>query len=146
VPWLDRKVNRLFLTLAVNTTQALISYVVYQSCWLQYRGAVAQPPVANAASSRMEFCSHKTYFAAVLTYFSRMKVTCFLFYFLHVYVLVLVTSYDLGHRTASIRDVTPGPLSATDRYIVYKRYPSYSLRKHICGSGIVGGVGKQRKK
>jgi hypothetical protein len=26
-------------------------------------------------------------------------------------------SYDLGHRT--IRDVTPGPLSATETYIVY---------------------------
>jgi hypothetical protein len=32
---------------------------------------------------------------------------------------VLVILYDLGHRTASIRDVTPGPLSATDTYIVY---------------------------
>jgi hypothetical protein len=26
-----------------------------------------------------------------------------------------------------------------------KRYPSYSLRKHMCGSGLWNGVGEQRK-
>jgi hypothetical protein len=46
----------------------------------------------------------------------------------------------------TIRDVTPGPLSATDTYIVYKRHPSYALRKHICGSGLCGGRGTKKTK
>jgi hypothetical protein len=59
--------------------------------------------------------------------------------FWHVYILggaYFVCPWS-PHRT--IRDVTPGPLSATDTYIVYKRYPSYTLRKHICGSGLWEG-------
>jgi hypothetical protein len=52
-------------------------------------------------------------------------------------------AYDLGHCTA-LRDVTPGPLSDTDTYIVYKDYPSYALRKHMW-ERVVEGVGEQRK-
>jgi hypothetical protein len=57
-----------------------------------------------------------------------------------------VISYDLGHRTSSWRHA-----GAIDRYwYVYhvsfdvfrclsKRYPSYALRKHMCGSAGCGG-------
>jgi hypothetical protein len=58
---------------------------------------------------------------------------------------VELISYDLGYRTA-LRDVTPGPLSATDTFIVYKRYPSYAFRKHICGSGLWEGRETNKKK
>jgi hypothetical protein len=64
----------------------------------------------------------------------------------HVYVLAgayFVWPWS-PHRT--ICDVTPGPLSATDRYIVYKRCPSYELRKHICGSGLWRGRGTKKTK
>jgi hypothetical protein len=69
------------------------------------------------------------------------------FIFFDMYVLVPV--YFIwpwksreSHRT--FRDVTPGSLSATDTCIVlreafrsfWKRYPSYALRKHMCGSGL----------
>jgi hypothetical protein len=38
------------------------------------------------------------------------------------------------------------PLSATYTYIVYKRYPSYVLLKHICGSGLWEGRGTKKQK
>jgi hypothetical protein len=44
--------------------------------------------------------------------------------FWHVYVLDGVYFVWPWAPYRTIRDVTPGPLSATDTYIVYKRYPS----------------------
>jgi hypothetical protein len=50
-------------------------------------------------------------------------------------------------------EVTPGTLTATDTCIRYhvtrfeasqKSYPSYALRKHMCGERVVEGVGEQR--
>jgi hypothetical protein len=64
---------------------------------------------------------------------------------------VPLISHDLGHRT--LRDVTPGPLSATDTYIVYHVTHFEASRNVILHTRYVstyveagcGGVGEQRK-
>jgi hypothetical protein len=67
-------------------------------------------------------------------------------------------SYDLGHRTAQEPHISWRHTGAIDRYwYVYhvsldefrcfsKRYPSYALRKHMCGSAGCegGGLGKPK--